>query len=395
MTIIRIKASRLILLVSVVLMIGVWLGLKLPRQSSRPPRQGSESSETSTVLALGDRPVPLPVLKGKKSPVEPHLPAPKLSVQSTQTVVDVAVPVVPLLQQLLNGSLTNKLSRKQLETYLRENKRNAASLLAAARISRDPAFLREALKSFPGDPRVLLDYLMFDKTITDAERRQAIDAFREASPDNALGNYLSALDHFTQGNEDEAVRDMWKSLDQGGMETYWLETMQDVEEAYREAGYSQAQASIAAFGETLLPELQQMMALSRHLRDLQAQYLQNGDSQSAQSIAEIGIRLGTQMQENQGYLVIGDLVGMNIERRVLEGLDPHDVLVVGNQTIGDRLADLNQRKQTIGDIQSVLELLRNLPESEVSAYVARVKLYGELEAIRWLHNKHEAAVAKP
>jgi hypothetical protein len=69
--------------------------------------------------------------------------------------------------------------------------------------------------------------------------------------------------------------------------------------------------------------------------------------------------------------------------------------VVGNQTIGDRLADLNQRKQTIGDIQSVLELLRNLPESEVSAYVARVKLYGELEAIRWLHNKHEAAVAKP
>jgi hypothetical protein len=179
------------------------------------------------------------------------------------------------------------------------------------------------------------------------------------------------------------------------METYWLETMQDVEEAYREAGYSQAQASIAAFGETLLPELQQMMALSRHLRDLQAQYLQNGDSQSAQSIAEIGIRLGTQMQENQGYLVIGDLVGMNIERRVLEGLDPHDVLVVGNQTIGDRLADLNQRKQTIGDIQSVLELLPNLPESEVSAYVARVKLYGELEAIRWLHNKHEAAVAKP
>jgi hypothetical protein len=315
--------------------------------------------------------------------------------QSTQTVVDVAIPVVPLLQQLLNGSLTNKLSREQLETYLRENKRNAASLLAAARISRDPTFLREALKSFPGDPRVLLDYLMFDTTSTDPERRQAIDAFREASPDNALGNYLSARDHFTQGNEDEAVRDMWKSLDQGGMETYWLETMQDVEEAYREAGYSQAQASIAAFGETLLPELQQMMALSRHLRDLQAQYLQNGDSQSAQSIAEIGIRLGTQMQENQGYLVIGDLVGMNIERRVLEGLDPHDVLVVGNQTIGDRLADLNQRKQTIGDIQSVLELLRNLPESEVSAYVARVKLYGELEAIRWLHNKHEAAVAKP
>jgi len=396
MTIVRIKASRLILLVSVVLLIGVWLGIKLPHQSTLPARQRSESFGTTAESASGEWSGPRPVLKGKKSPVEPHFPAPKLSVQSTQTVVDVSVPGASLVRQLLNGSMTNKLSREQIESYLRENKRSATSLLAAARISKDPAFLCEALKSFPGDPRVLLDYLMFDKTITDSERRQAIDAFREASPDNALGNYLSALDHFTQGNEDEAVRDLWNSLDQAKIGSYTLETMQDVQEAYQAAGYSPAQAAILAFYGTELPELQQMNDLSKRLSALQAQYIQAGDMESAQSIAEVGLRLGTQMQETQGYFMVGDLVGMKIEKQFLESLDPNAVLIAGNQTVGDRLTGLDQRKQMIKDLVAPIEeLLPNLSESEVTTYIERTKLFGEIESTRWLLGKHGIAVVTP
>lgn len=396
MTIIRIKASRLILLVSVVLLIGIWLGIKLPHQSTLPARQGSESSGSAAESTPGEPSGFRPVLKGKKSPVEPHLPAPKLSVQSTQTGGDGSVPEIPLIRQILNGGLTNQVSREQIESYLSENKRSAASLLAAARISKDPAFLREALKAFPGDPRVLLDYLMFDKTITDSERRQAIDAFREASPDNALGNYLSALDHFTQGNEDDAVRDMWNSLDQARIDSYSLEIMQDVQEAYLAAGYSPAQAAILAFYGTELPELQQMNNLSKRLSALQAQYLQAGDLESAQSIAEVGIRLGTQMQETQGYFMIGDLVGMKIEKQFLEGQDPSAVLIAGNQTVGDRLTGLDQRKQMIKELVPQFEkLLPNLSESEVTTFIDRTKLFGEFEAIRWLLGKHGIAVVTP
>ena len=139
-----------------------------------------------------------------------------------------------------------------------------------------------------------------------------------------------------------------------------------------------------------------MNDLSKRLSALQAQYLQAGDLESAQSIAEIGIRLGTQMQEPQGFFMVGDLVGMKIEKQFLEGLDSSNVLIAGNQTVGDRLIGLDQRKQMIKELVPLFEdLLPNLSESEVTTFIERTKLFGEFEAIQWLMGKHGAAVAKP
>jgi hypothetical protein len=47
---------------------------------------------------------------------------------------------------------TPKLTAQQVGAYLKANRTNAASLLAAYRTSSDPALLKEAMEKFPGDP---------------------------------------------------------------------------------------------------------------------------------------------------------------------------------------------------------------------------------------------------
>ena len=43
---------------------------------------------------------------------------------------------------------------EQVEAYLKENQRSAASLLAASRVTKDQALLQEAMEKYPHDPQV-------------------------------------------------------------------------------------------------------------------------------------------------------------------------------------------------------------------------------------------------
>ncbi len=67
-----------------------------------------------------------------------------------------------------------------MEAYLKENHRNASSLLAMYRATGDSALLREALQNYPNDPRV--DFAaIFDKDASPAEVRQRLDVFEQAA----------------------------------------------------------------------------------------------------------------------------------------------------------------------------------------------------------------------
>ncbi len=83
-----------------------------------------------------------------------------------------------------------KLTAEQVEAYLRENHRDAASLLAAARASGDKTYLREAMEKYPNDPRVAFDaYFLAGPRDSDklasAESRNWLDAFKQSDPDPA------------------------------------------------------------------------------------------------------------------------------------------------------------------------------------------------------------------
>ena len=366
---------RLAALIGGALVAGILIGLL-----------GAGRSRTTATTPIPPPSIAGDILRSGKPHVPPKLPAPKLPAYAAEPA-PVGNALQPFLKQLLDGGMTNKIGRKQLEAYLRENRRNAASLLATARITGDRDLLREARQRSPNDPRVLMDW-MLRSDATPAERRQALDAFLRAAPDNALGDYLSALDHFENGQADLAVQAMWGALNKTRLDDYFLETEQDCEEAYVAAGYSPAQAAAAAYYGMELRHMVRLRALSRSLLDLQQQYTKAGEAESAQVVAEMGIQLGSQLQLQTGNLLIGDLVGMAIERPFLERLDPGAVLASSGQTLAARLQELDQRKKTIRELVPCADILSTLDEREVNNFIARAKLYGELEALQWLQDKH-------
>jgi hypothetical protein len=99
------------------------------------------------------------------------------------------------------------LTAGQVESYLKENQRSAASLLAAFRTTGEQALLEEAMQKFPNDPQVAFE-AAFKKDGSPEEQRQWFDALKQSAPQNALGYYLSALNYFKSGQPDQAVQDL-------------------------------------------------------------------------------------------------------------------------------------------------------------------------------------------
>jgi RNA polymerase sigma factor (sigma-70 family) len=96
------------------------------------------------------------------------------------------------LSRLLNGDQVLRLTSTQAEEFLKENRRTAASLLAAYRTSGDKTFLAEAMQRYPTNVHVAFE-AAFKADATPEERRHWLDVFQQAAPDNPLSDYLSAL----------------------------------------------------------------------------------------------------------------------------------------------------------------------------------------------------------
>ena len=127
------------------------------------------------------------------------------------------------------------LSRKEIEAYLQQNKRNAESLLAAYRMSHDQSYLREAATNFPNTPFV--QFAIITDKVFPEEQRQWIDAFKASSPDNALAWYFSALDYFNSKQPDLAIRELAEATRRQSFDTYAAQASQAVEEMCDLAGW--------------------------------------------------------------------------------------------------------------------------------------------------------------
>ena len=317
-----------------------------------------------------------PVVKTVKVAL-PALPAPELAPMPAATPPPVMLPEKPTggpIARLLKETQLFKLTPAQLSKYLSENQGNAEALLAVFRLTGDMSSLLQAANQFPNDPQVQLQLALSSSDAT--ERRRGIDALRKNDPDNALGDYLSALDHFRAGRTEAALNDLVAAADKTTLDYYALSALQASEEAYMAAGYSVAEAKAAAMLGFPLPQFKPLQDLSKQMSELQNRYLQMGDRTSAQTVADMGINLGRQAQD--GQFVIDGLVGASIEKKFLGLLDP--------ATRQARLAEMDARQKSFQDMASSVSW-ENLDSAEAVAYFDRQKLYGELEALRWLRER--------
>ncbi|SPE60496.1 conserved exported hypothetical protein [Verrucomicrobia bacterium] len=318
---------------------------------------------------------------------KPRLPAPPMRGAAASESAEELL-ATNLIARLVHGGEAPRLSAGQIKGYLDENHRSAGSLLSAYRTSGDPALLKEALEKYPGDPEVAFEALL-GKDASPAERREWLEAFKQAAPENPMANYLSALDYFKAGQTDQAVQELIAATGRQSFADYPVERIQADEEAYRAAGYSEADAKMAATWGVALPQLADLKSLAQNMVDLAASYRGAGDETSAQAALQMVIALGEQMDASSGTCVplVTRLVGLAVERMALSSMDPSSAY--GNGTVQDQLDQLAQRKNSISDLAKQLAPFQEQMSSEDwVSYNERTLSFGEENAIGWLLNKY-------
>ena len=316
-----------------------------------------------------------------------RLPAPRITSKPLPPDSANELSSTKLYTQLVNGGDVPKLSPEQIETYLTQNQRDAESLLAAFRASSDAVYLKEAQEKFPDDPRVA--YASVFKNNSPEERTQWLERLKQSAPDNALPNYLSALDAFKSGQMDRAVQEITAASGKQQFQDYTMDFLQNAEDAYRSAGYSEADAKSIAATQLLLPDLKELRDLGRQMVGLSNSYRLSGDSVSADAAWQMDIALAQRFGGGPGEPLINRLVGIAIERDALTTMDPNSPYGASGQTIQDRLNQLDNTKQSLKSLAlQETGLFERMSDADVVSYWDRWRAFGYEPTMRWALNKY-------
>jgi hypothetical protein len=317
-----------------------------------------------------------------------RLPAPH--VPATAPPPEAPLPGATNLYARFNALMKDgppKLTATQVEAYLKANGRNAPSLLAAYRTSSDPALLKEAREKYPNDPQVAFESA-FDKDLSGQERNQWLNAFKKAAPDNALANYLLALNYFKAGQADQAVEELTAACGKGFYD-YTRERMQDDAEAYLTAGYPAVEAEVIASDQLKLPQLYEIKQLGQNLVDLAKAYSQAGDAASAQAALQTAMILGRRYSGDAAATGISQLVGLSVELMALGAMDPNSPYGGTGQTVQDQLDQLDRQRAAYAELAEQMKpLLPIMSEQDGINFRTRQQLFGPQAAMRWLVAKY-------
>lgn len=280
-----------------------------------------------------------------------------------------------------------RLTAAQAAPYLAANGRNASSLLAAFRTTGDMALLNEALQNHSDNPQVGFEAATRNEA-TPQQRRAALDTFKQAAPDNAIGYYLSALDHFKANQVDEAVDDLNAAATKTVCQDYTLDRIRTDEDMYRQAGYAPGESQFIA--NAFLPEahLVQMVELGRNLVDLAAGYASIGDQESQKAALQMALDLGRHFDDPAaGQTMRWQLIGIRIERAALEAMDPAALVLGTSQSVGDRLTQLASQKDMLQGLTKQADpLWKSMTDSDWTDYHTQMAASGEEAAVRWVVN---------
>ncbi len=279
------------------------------------------------------------------------------------------------------------LPREVFDRWLASGRTNAEDLLAARQAGGEKQFLLMALTNFPHDPRVLLAASALDDG--PEAQRERLDRFKAAAPDNAMADYLSARDHFKNGRPEQAVAELLAASGKTGFNDYTIDSMQNTEELYLQAGKSPAEAKALATSSALLPQLAQFKSLAKDMAALQEKYLAAGDPASVERLAQLGWFMGERLGNSEGSrTLIGQLTGIAAQRITLGSLDQEKRYDFLQGSVTDYLTQLDQRRDAVRESTQFYEQwMRKASEQELISYFDRVKLYGEAEALKWMRQR--------
>ena len=327
-------------------------------------------------------PTPLP-------PAAPPVPLggtlPRTRPPPTPGLVPPAPHPTSVFTRLMNGEGA-ELRPDQVQGYLLDNHRDAASLLAAFRATHDQALLKEAEEKYPNDPQVAMEAAW--RSGSPEDRRKWLDTFKRAAPDNAVPNLLSAASYFRDGQPEQAVQEVMAAA-RKPIQDYSRDFGQSAEEAYLAAGYSAVDAKGLATTTLLLPQMAEYKAVAVGLADMANAYRQAGDQASAQASLQWALNLGQRLDDPSSLTEIQSLVGIAVQRIALNGMDPGAAPGDGGQTVQSQLDALTQERQTFKTLNQQWDVIQpTVSDQDALNYFNRRWLFGEQAAAQWIVAKY-------
>ena len=259
----------------------------------------------------------------------------------------------------------------------------------------DTNYLNEAATNFPNDPQV--QWTILARNAFPEDRRKWLDAFKSSSPSNSLANYLSAQDYFKNGQTDAAVSELLAATSKTQFDSYETESRLDVVELGLASGKSQLESdtlAMSGISPDFLQEFGTFRQLATGTADLQKQEFAAGDAVKAGNVAQMGVVFADQLRNgDSGKYLVNHFVGNASEAIILSQLDPNTSYdFLDGKTPTQRLVELSQSKTELKALTaSFITIYPTLTDAEKISYSERSKIYGELEAIRWLNQRYFVA----
>ena len=284
------------------------------------------------------------------------------------------------------------LTDQQIQGYLTSNERDATCLIVGSRLSKNPELLREAVARFGENPVVQLEMAL--RGPTQEERQLALQTFKQHDPQNPLCDYLDSFSAFERGDFSKAAGGLMQSLDSGTLQDYSLVLASGTEAAYLAAGYTSTEAQLYALFDSSQRNqdtTSKMGAVADKLGELRDQYIKNNDVDAAEPTVAIGLDIGQKIQSQENPSFLSSLVGIDIEAKILNQLDPLTPINPAGQTAEARLNELNQQKNLL---QNLVQKVQDLPISKMSDeqmkdYTQRLRNQGEVNATQWWVNQNK------
>jgi RNA polymerase sigma factor (sigma-70 family) len=279
------------------------------------------------------------------------------------------------------------LSHEIADAFIARNRTNAQSLLTAYRVTHDMAYLKRAAADFPNDPAVAFRVLAHDAF--PEQRRAWLDQFKKADPENSLPAFLSARDFLEKKDYPAAYAELLDATKKPAFRDYITDHIISLEEIYLNAGYTPAQAKTLGMSAVEMPHIAQLVSMSRQVNDLVRNYQQSGDNTSAEALIQSGLAIADRLKSVQdGGNLLGEMVGLVVEKNFLQQLDPQKTYPFLNTPITPRLQNFPQREAEIrADSQLFSKWIAHAPENEILIYFDRLKLFGETAALQWLKSR--------
>jgi hypothetical protein len=211
-----------------------------------------------------------------------------------------------------------------------------------------------------------------------------IDRMKRGDPKNATGWCYDALDHFQEGDTQQARAALAEAAQGRRLDGYLKESSDTMAAAYRSAGFEGFEAELFGRAHDSIP-------LAGLASEMQGKAFSAGLELDAGLIHDMLAVSQLVRGSLESPLFITQVAASGMEEGVLKRLDAGEFIPGTNKFVFERLSELEQERATVGDFRqraAPLLLSGGLQESELKQFIARRTLEGDLQAMKWLLSRH-------